>query len=86
MCVVATVSTEARFGPIDIVVPEVGVEDIVVGALNQRPKKSELSGWQNSMRKTFRMKCVNRSRDKKVRKSFFVTKKVRKSFLRQKST
>ena len=33
MCVVATVSTEARFGPIDIVVPEVGVEDIVVGAL-----------------------------------------------------
>ena len=33
MCVVATVPTEARFGPRDIVVPEVGVEDIVVGAL-----------------------------------------------------
>ena len=62
MCVVATVSTEARFGPIDIVVPEVGVEDIVVGALNQRPKKSELSGWKNSMGKNF---------PDKVRKSFF---------------
>ena len=33
MCVGAIVPTEARFGPRDIVVPEVGVEDIVVGAL-----------------------------------------------------
>ena len=37
----------------------------------QRPKKSELSGWQNSTRKNF---------PDEVRKSFFATNKVRKSF------
>ena len=31
----------------------------------QRPKKSELSGWQLSTRKTFQTKCVNCFRDKK---------------------
>ena len=45
----------------------------------QRPKKSELSGWQNSTRRNFpdevrepfsrQEECVNRFRDKKVHKS-----------------
>ena len=37
----------------------------------RRPKKSELSGWQKSARKNF---------PDEVRKSFFATNKVRKSF------
>ena len=53
----------------------------------QRPKKSELSGWQLSMRKNFpdevrkscsRKKCVNRARDKKVCANSFCDKKVQK--------
>ena len=66
---------QPRQGLVWFVVPEVGVEDIVVGALNQRPKKSELSGWQNSTRKNFpdevrksflrQIKCVNHIATKK---------------------
>ena len=41
-CIVATVPTEARFGPRDIVVPEVGVEDIVVGALLKDMPKNHI--------------------------------------------
>ena len=60
----------------------------------QRPKKSELSGWQPSTRKNFpdevrksrQKKRVNRFSDKKsVRKFFLRQKSVHKSFLQQKS-
>ena len=40
MCVVATVPTEARFGPRHTIVPEVEVEDIVVGALLKHMTKN----------------------------------------------
>ena len=51
------------------------------GCEGQRPKKSELSRWQNSTRKNF-LDEVRESflRQTKVRKSFFATNKVRKSF------
>ena len=39
-CVVATVPTEARFGPRHTIVPEVEVEDIVVGALLKHMTKN----------------------------------------------
>ena len=62
----------------------------------QRPKKSELPGWQLSTRKNFpdevrksfsrQKKRVNRFSDKKsVRKFFLRQKSVHKSFLQQKS-
>ena len=49
---------------------------ILFKCYHQRPKKSELSGWQLSMRKNF---------PDKVRKLFSRPKKTRKLFLRQKS-
>ena len=52
----------------------------------QRPKKSELSGWQLSTRKNFPDE-VRKSflRQKKTRKLFSWQKSVRKLFLQQKS-
>ena len=49
--------------------------DVAEMALCQRPKKSELSGWQLPTRKNF---------PGGVRKSFSRQKKTRKSFSRQK--
>ena len=69
---------------------------VLEGGGGQRPKKSELSGWQLSTRKNFpdevrksflrQKKGVNRFRDKKKRKSFFATKKVWVNCFRNKKT
>ena len=57
------------------------------GCEGQRPKKSELSRWQNSTRKNFPDQVRKSFLRKKVCKSFFAaTNKVRKSFSRKKST
>ena len=49
---------------------------ILFKCYHQRPKKSELSGWQHPTRKNF---------PGRVRKSFSRQKKTRKSFSRQKN-
>ena len=50
------------------------------------PKSMNFPDGKIQRAKTFRTKCVNCFRDKKVRKPFFATNKVSKLFSRQKST
>ena len=58
---------------------------LMVRRLKQRPKKSELSGWQLPTRKNFPGGVRKSfSRQKKTRKSFSRQKNVRKFFLWQK--